>query len=146
MRGGVGRMRGSRFARPTGKTSAVFAAGVSFLGMTASGLILLLQPRGILGSRLAFSFLEIDSAAWSRIHIVFALLFLVSGTWHIALHLAVIRTILFGSKGHHGGHLPEAVAVLVVATLLLGTALLDIPPSSWIIDLNRSASHAIWRP
>ncbi len=122
--------------RPTAKTLAVFAAGISFIGMGVSGVVLFVRPLALLGSRLNYAFLGIDAAGWIRVHIVFAILFLIAGAWHIVLHFGVIRTFLFGMQGRHRGHWPEAAILFGVAILILVTAVLDVPPSSWIIELK----------
>ncbi|MBY6201334.1 DUF4405 domain-containing protein [Maritalea mobilis] len=138
--------RRKKTPHPSRRSSAVFAAGLSFVGMAASGLILFVQPRAMFGSGLAWSFLGIDIAAWYRVHFVFSLLFVLAGLWHILLHFSVIRTLVFGVAGQSRGHWLEGGVFLALFVIFLVTSILDVPPAAWVTQLHHYMGRGFWQP
>ncbi len=128
----------SILSRANLRAMAVFAAGLTFLPMAVSGLFLFAGPRGRLGSSLQVHFLGLDAFAWQSIHTVFSTLFVVIGAFHILLHWSVIVNLLKGTAGHVSGHRVQALVILLITLALFVTAIANLPPASWILDLSQS--------
>ena len=60
------------------------------------------------------------------------------------MHWSVVRTFLIGSSGHPASHRPEALAVLLLVIALVLTAILDLPPASWLVDVNEYFKMEFW--
>lgn len=65
---------------------------------------------------------------------------------HIILHWSVIFHFVSGTEMHPRGHRLEGVAMLILVIALLTTAILDLPPSSWLVGLNEFFKQVDWEP
>ncbi len=109
-----------------------FLTTFSFLGLALSGFILYIRPEGSLARWVGWRALGVDKSGWERIHIIFCVLFVLAAIFHLILNFrAIIRYLTIGiSDGRK--NILEMVAALLLAGLLLLTALWQVPPTSWL--------------
>ena len=123
---------------------AVYGTGFSFLVMALSGATLMIAPQGRLANSIGWRFAGLDRAGWEAVHNTTAFAFVGCALWHLVVHWSVVRTFLFGVPGRPATHRPEAVLVLALVALLVTTAVVDVPPASWIVALNTYFRHGFW--
>lgn len=133
-------------SRINSRVIAVYGVGLSFFVMSASGLMLLLAPQGRLARQIDWSLFGLGRSGWEAVHNATAFAFMALGLWHIVIHWSVIRNFLIGGPGHPASHRPEALAMLILVGLLVATAILDLPPASWLVDLNEFFKREYWVP
>ncbi|UWQ27168.1 DUF4405 domain-containing protein (plasmid) [Leisingera aquaemixtae] len=131
-------------ARLTGRALAVFGVTFSFAAILLSGGILLFAPKGRISSTTGWEALGLDRQGWGDLHIVLAALFAGFSLWHAALHLPVFKSLLAGSKTAPQGHRTEALIALAAVLALAVLTLLQLPPASWLLDLNGYFKHVFW--
>lgn len=132
--------------RWSARAAAVFGAGFTFVVMTISGFVLILSPRGSVANKIDWLFGGLDRHGWQAIHLSAGILFLVVALWHIIIHLSVIKNLTLGSGPTVGGHRSELLLMLAVTALFLLTAILNLPPSSWLIEINEYFNRQYWAP
>jgi len=123
---------------------AVYGVAFSFAVMMVSGLMLLLAPQGRLANAIDWTLLGLGREGWEAVHNATSFAFVTLGIWHLLVHWSVVRSFLIGSGTHPASHRPEALVMLVLVGLLVLTAILDVPPASWLIDLNHYFKMEFW--
>ncbi len=135
-----------KMPRWSARAAAVFGAGLAFIVMATSGLVLIISPRGSLANKIDWLFGGLDRHGWQSIHMAAGFLFVIVAVWHILIHLSVIKNLTFGSGASTRGHRSELLVMLAVVSLFLVTAILNLPPSSWLIDINEFFNRTYWAP
>lgn len=128
------------------RAAAVFGAGFAFIAMTISGLVLVIAPRGSIANKIDWLFGGFDRHDWQAIHLTAGILFVVVAVWHILIHISVIKNLTFGTGASTQGHRSELLVMLTVVALFLTTAILNLPPASWLIDINEFFNRTYWAP
>lgn len=109
-----------------------FLTSFSFLGLAFSGFILYIRPEGSLARWVGWRALGLDKSTWEGIHLIFCGLFVLAGVLHLILNFrAIIRYLTRGIDNSRKNILEMAVALLLAVVLLL-TALWQVPPASWL--------------
>jgi len=132
--------------RWSARAAAVFGAGLAFIIMAISGLVLIIAPRGSVANRIDWLFGGLDRHGWQAIHLTAGVLFLVVAVWHVIIHLSVIKNLTFGTSAATRGHRSELFVMLAVVALFFVTAILNLPPSNWLIDINEFYNRTYWVP
>ncbi len=112
---------------------------MSFLIVAASSCALFCMKR--LGTK---AFLGLPASDWRILHSVLGCFFLAALVVHVLIHLkALVRYVgkAFG-KGRGGGL--ELILALILVAGLTTTAMLDVPPASWLA--KRPAAKAAPKP
>ncbi|MAQ38078.1 MAG: hypothetical protein CMO21_12745 [Thioclava sp.] len=126
------------------RAAAVFLAGLSFVVMVISGLVVSIAPSGRVARDIDWSLLALNRADWELLHFAMGVLFIFAGIWHIKLHWPVIRNLLWSAAAQTLCHRRElALAVGLVGAVIVLT-LLWWPPISWLDQLARWASIGLW--
>ena len=131
-------------ARFPARVVAVYGVSFTFFVMAFSGLMVFLAPQGRLANAIDWKLLGLSRGGWEAVHNATAFAFIALSIWHLLVHWTVVRNFLIGSKTHPASHRPEAVAMLALVLLLLVTAIADLPPSSWLVDLNGYFKMEYW--
>lgn len=126
------------------RASAVYGVGLSFVVMAVSGALLFLAPKGQTAQRIDWHLLGLSREGWEALHLGTSVAFLIFGLWHTVLHWPILRGFVMGTSMHPEGHRREGVIVLGLILLLVVTAILYLPPTSWLIDLNEFFKKEYW--
>ncbi len=101
-----------------------------------SGLVLYITPHGRVAYWTFWSFLGLKKDQWEAIHIIFGILLLIFGIWHIYLNWRALKnyllkraTIIFSKEFW-------VTAVITLGIFIL--TLFNVPPFSTIINLSES--------
>lgn len=136
----------SKSPRWSARAAAVFGVGFSFITMAVSGLVLILAPRGSIANKIDWVFGGLDRHGWQAIHLTASVVFLSVAIWHIIIHISVIKNLAFGPSQTMRGHRSELIVMLAVVALFLATAIFNLPPSRWLIDINEFFNRSYWAP
>lgn len=128
------------------RATAVFGAGFAFLVMLVSGTMLAFAPIGRVAKVTDWALLGLGRDGWAAVHLSTAFLFAALAIWHILLHWPVIVNFTLGGPTSPRGHRFAALAMLALVAALLATAVLDLPPASWLVDLNIYFKQEFWAP
>ncbi|UWQ35657.1 DUF4405 domain-containing protein (plasmid) [Leisingera sp. M527] len=128
----------------TSRALAVFGVTFSFAAILLSGSILFFAPKGKISKEMDWDALGLGRQDWSDLHIVLAVLFIAFSLWHAALHMHVFKKLFLGSKMSPQGHRIEALIALTAVAGVVALALLQLPPASWLLDLNELFKHEFW--
>ncbi len=123
---------------------AVYGVTFSFAVMMVSGLMLLVAPQGRLAKAIDWTLLGLGRNGWEAVHNATSFAFIGLALWHLLVHWPVVRNFLIGSPGHPATHRPEALVMVLLVALLVFTAILDLPPASWLVDLNEYFKMEYW--
>ncbi len=111
---------------------------LAFVVLAVSGTVLYVVPQGRVANWAGWSLAGLSKDDWGGLHIATALLFLVAGVWHTVLNWKLIVTYLRDRANRLRVLTPDFLAALVVTVAVSVTALLGVPPLSWVLDLNAS--------
>ena len=128
----------------TGRAAAVFGVGFSFVVMLISGLFLILSPKGSLAKEIDWTLLGLGRDGWEAVHLATSFLFSVFAIWHLVIHWSVVTNFITGTPMHPAGHRSEGLAMLAIVLVLLVTAILNLPPTSWLVELNEFFKKEYW--
>lgn len=130
--------------RFTGRVLAVYGVAFSFFVMATSGLMLLVAPQGRLERSIDWHLVGLDREGWEAVHNATSFAFIALGLWHLIVHWSVVKAFLIGGNGRPASHRSEALAMFIVLVVIVGSAILDLPPASWLIELNHYFKMEFW--
>lgn len=133
-------------SRTTGRASAAFGVGFAFVVMLVSGLLLILAPKGVTARAIDWQLLGLGREGWEAVHLATSFFFVAFAVWHTLVHWPVLVNFWTGTPMHPAGHRAEGLAMLLLVVALLVTAILNVPPSSWLVDLNEYFKQVYWLP
>ena len=117
--------------------SLLVAAG--FLVMAITGIVLYVAPPGRVANWTNWTLLWLTKDQWAAVHISSSLVFVLAGLTHLVMNRKPFFNYLH--TRFHGHEMPRAegiVAVVGVVALVWGT-LANVPPISFLLDLNERA-------
>jgi hypothetical protein len=108
----------------------------SFLVLTVTGLVLYIVPQGRVAYWVHWSLAGMEKEQWGWVHMIFGGVFIVCGMLHLAFNWKPFMSFLAArAKGHF--ELKREVVIATAITLaIFGVSAANLPPASWIIDLN----------
>lgn len=108
----------------------------AFVVLTVTGLVLYIVPQGRVAYWIHWSLLGLGKEGWGDVHILFGGVFIVTGILHLYFNWKPFKKYLAERvKGHL--ELKRELVTSIGATLLLTIgAIADVPPISWVFDLN----------
>jgi hypothetical protein len=109
-----------------------FLTTFSFLALAFSGFILYLRPEGSLARWVGWRALGLDKSVWEGMHLIFCVLFVLAAVVHLTLNFKAIIAYLKTGINNGRKNILEMAAALLLVGLLLLTALLQVPPASWL--------------
>ena len=122
-------------------TSLTLALASFVLGV--SGVVLFFAPKGRVAHWVNWTMLGVTKDDWQAIHINIALLFLIVSGFHLYFNWTLFWGYL-KTKAAWALNLKKEIAAAVILTgVVVGGALIYVPPFGTIIDL-KSQSEAYW--
>jgi hypothetical protein len=115
---------------------ASLVTAVSFLIMTFTGTVAYIMPHGRIAYWTDWRLLGLSKTCWENIHILGGLLFLVAICFHVYFNWTSLTSYLV-DKTRQALNLKKEMALsLVVAFWVVMSAVLHLPPLSYVLDLN----------
>ena len=118
---------------------------ISFLLLTATGLVLYVVPTGRMANWMGWRLLFMDKETWARVHTVLGFAFLVGGPFHLAFNWKPFRTYLAARWAEHLRPRRELLAASLLAVVLTVVAVGNLPPVSYVTALGSWAKSS-WSP
>jgi len=130
--------------RLTARATAAFAVALSFFVMLVSGGFLYFAPRGRDARALDWSLGGLSREGWEAVHLSMSVLFSAIAIWHLLIHWAIVKNLVVGIADYQHRHRMEALVAFVVVALVTALAVLNLPPASWLVELNAYFKKAFW--
>jgi hypothetical protein len=122
----------------------VFLAGLGFLVLVPSGLVVMIAPSGRIAGQISWSFLGVARPQWELLHLASGLLFTGVGGWHIWLHRAVIGNLLWSAAAQTLCHRRELALAAGLVGAITVLAVLNLPPVAWLEQLQLWFKRDFW--
>ena len=110
----------------------------SFAVLTVTGLVLYIVPQGRVAFWTHWSLLGLGKAGWADVHMLFGGMLFVTGVLHLYFNWKPFKKYLAERVKGHLELKRELITSLGAALLLIAGAIADLPPISWVFDLNET--------
>jgi len=102
-----------------------------FIMLFTSGLALYFAPSCKTAQKIGWSFLFIGKESWEAVHIVFAVLFLITMATHLILNWKIF-VLYFFDREKNILNIKAAILCAAAAILFFLMSVFNIPPVSWL--------------
>ncbi|KPK38319.1 MAG: hypothetical protein AMJ69_08725 [Gammaproteobacteria bacterium SG8_47] len=124
------------------RSLTAFIVTWSFLVLTVSGIVLYIVPQGRVAYWVDWSLLGLEKTHWANVHMMFGGVFIAMGILHLYFNWKPFKKYLAARVSGHLEVTRELVASVVISLLIIVGAIADIPPVSWVFDLNEKVKAA----
>ncbi|TVQ28823.1 MAG: DUF4405 domain-containing protein [Geminicoccaceae bacterium] len=112
----------------------------NFVVMSVTGIVLYVVPSGRVANWLDWTFLSLAKDDWAAIHISSSLIFVVAGVLHLVNNWKpFVHHVRERMARHSVRPKKEAVAAFVGMVLIVAGTIADLPPFSYLMQLNEAA-------
>jgi hypothetical protein len=118
------------------RSLTAFVVTWAFVVLTVTGLVLYIVPHGRVAHWVHWSLLGLGKDQWAWVHMMFGGLFILSGALHLYYNWKPFKQYLLDRVPGHFLLKPEAVAATLLTIAVFGLSAANLPPASWVIDLN----------
>jgi hypothetical protein len=115
---------------------------LGFFVLAATGIGLYLTPPGRVANWSGWTLVGLTKAQWQAVHMVFGLLFVVAGSFHLFFNWRVLMSYLRRHLTEGLRRKREIAWSLVTATALLVMAIADVPPVNAVAALRETVSNS----
>lgn len=119
-----------------------YFATFGFLIMAITGLVLYITPQGRVAYWVHWEFVGLTKDHWGNVHILASLLFIVAGIFHIYFNWKPLLNYLRDKVSRGLKMKRELVISGVISILVVVSGLFNVPPLSYLLDLNAWAKDA----
>ncbi len=118
------------------RSLTAFLVTWAFIVLTITGIILYIVPQGRVAYWIQWSFIGMEKDQWGWVHMMFGGVFIFTGFLHLYFNWKPFKNYFADRvKGHLALKREVLVATVITAVIFL-VSVLNIPPASWVIDLN----------
>ena len=128
--------------KQSARSLVAFLVTWAFLILTVTGIVLYVVPQGRIAYWTHWSLFGLDKDQWGWLHMLFGGLFIATGVLHLYFNWKPFKAY-FADRVQ--GHLAMKREVLIASVLTFGLAVAavnNLPPASWVIDLNHWVKRA----
>lgn len=118
------------------RSLTAFLVTWAFLILTVSGIVLYIVPQGRIAYWVHWSLLGLGKTQWGNLHMVFGGLFIATGILHLYFNWKPFKKYLADRVSGHLQIKRELLLSLLISLLILVGAVANLPPVSWVFDLN----------
>lgn len=118
------------------RSLTAFLVTWAFVVLTVTGIILYIVPQGRVAYWIHWSLAGMEKEQWGWVHMMFGGVFIVTGILHLYFNWKPFKKY-FADRVR--GHLKPKQEIFVASALtaaIFAVSALNIPPASWVIDLN----------
>lgn len=124
------------------RSLTAFLVTWAFLILTVSGIVLYIVPQGRIAHWVHWSLLGLGKSQWGNLHMVFGGLFIGSGMLHLYFNWKPFKKYLADRVSGHLQIKRELLLSLLISLLILIGAVGNLPPVSWIFELNEQLKES----
>ena len=128
------------------RSFTAFMVTTAFAVMVVTGVVLFVVPQGRIANWVDWRLLGLGKEAWGDIHLLFGTVFIVAGVAHLYPYnwKAFKNYLAKRVSGRLDLKRPKREVVLAIAAtlLLVAGAIADVPPFSYLFQLNETAKQA----
>lgn len=124
------------------RSLTAFIVTWSFLALTVTGIVLYIVPQGRVAYWVDWSLLGLQKTDWANVHMMFGGVFIAMGILHLYFNWKPFKKYLAARVSGHLEVTRELVASVVISLLIIAGSIADVPPVSWVFDLNEAVKAA----
>ncbi len=103
-----------------------------FLALAFSGFILYIKPEGSLARWIGWQALGLEKSRWEALHLILCSFFVLTAVLHLILNFRAVLIYLSSGIEKTRKNLAEMALAFFLVVVLMLTALINVPPSSWL--------------
>ncbi|MBT3906313.1 MAG: DUF4405 domain-containing protein [Rhodospirillaceae bacterium] len=124
------------------RSLTAFIVTWAFAVAMVTGTVLYVIPKGRVAFWTDWELIGLDKGAWGNIHIIFGAIFIVSGVIHLYFNWKPFKKYLAERAAGHIHVRREVVIASIGTILVMGAAIANVPPVSWVFDLNETVKQS----
>jgi len=110
----------------------------AFLVLIVTGLVLYIVPHGRVAYWVHWQLAGLGKDGWADVHMLFGGVFIVAGALHLYFNWRAFKAYLSERVAGHLRLSRELAGSVALTVLIAVFAVADLPPASWVFDLNRA--------
>jgi len=114
----------------------------AFAVAMVTGTVLYIVPQGRVAYWTDWALFGLGKETWGNVHIIFGAIFIVAGVWHLYFNWKPFKKYLADRASGHLHVKREAILAGAGAVLVMVAAVADVPPASWLFDLNSAVKQS----
>jgi len=118
------------------RSLTAFLVTWAFIVLTVTGLVLYVVPQGRVAYWVHWSLLGMEKHQWAWVHMMFGGVLIVSGVLHLYFNWKPFMGYFAKRVKGHLQVKREIVIATVLTVLIFGLSVLNLPPASWVFELN----------
>jgi hypothetical protein len=124
------------------RSLVVFLMVWSFIVLTVTGLILYVAPLGCIAFWTHWRLLGLGKEQWGGLHVISGVMLLVTGALHLYFKWKPFKKNLSELLQTRLRSRQELILSLVLTLILVGLSVANLPPASWVLQLNDAVKSA----
>ncbi len=124
------------------RSLTAFLVTWSFLILTISGVVLYIVPQGRIAYWVHWGLWGLEKEDWGHVHMMFGGLFIVTGILHLYFNWKPFKKYLAERISGQYRVSRELAISLLLSILILAGSIWEVPPVSWVFDLNKTVKDA----
>ena len=116
--------------------------GLSFIGMTVTGIVLFFTPPGRVANWTGWTMFKLTKHQWGDLHIWLSLIFIVASIFHTYYNWSVLLNYFKGKITKQYAFRMEWILSLIICIVVTLGTFYEIKPFSSLIDLNYTIKHS----
>ena len=126
------------------RSLVAFLMVTGFAVAMVTGTILYIVPKGSIANWTGWTLGGLNKDAWSDVHIVTSILFVIAGLLHLYFNWKPLKAYLFSRASRGVNRKGELAAALVLTGFVVVGALNGWPPVNYVLEFNDWARTDLW--
>ena len=122
--------------KQSARSLTAFLVTWAFVVLTVTGLVLYVVPQGRVAYWTHWSLAGMEKEQWGWVHMMFGGVFIVTGVLHLYFNWKPFKGYFAERIKGHFALKREIVVATVLTVVIFVLSAFDLPPASWVIDLN----------
>lgn len=128
--------------KQSARSLTAFLVTWAFLVLMVTGIVLYVVPQGRVAYWIHWSLLGLEKEQWGWIHIMFGGVFIFTGFLHLYYNWKPFKKYFAARVQGHFELKREIVIATSLTVAIVALSALNLPPASWIIDLNSQVKES----